>query len=507
MIRRYACSLANLLRDLCAVPAALDTRISGLSIDSRRVQKGDLFIAVSKGRTELTTHIREAIEKGANAILVDGSDRVFEDGRAVELCLSELDKKLGIIADRFFQAPSKDMVVIGVTGTNGKTSVASYLANYFASGGSKSGVIGTLGYGLVGEESNELVDTGHTTPNVVDVQRHLAKLRDMGAKTVVMEVSSHGLAQGRVDEVRFTGAVFTNLTRDHLDYHGSMACYAAAKKKLFVNHELQFAVLNKDDDYCHEIQAVLPSKVKVLTYGVKDQSANVAAISYQFEQAEIKAVIKTSDGQVSLESPLLGAFNLSNLLAVTGVALALRDTEKMERRLAALRAVNGRMEVIRCKNSPTVVVDYAHTPDALANVLATLKEICQGQLKLVFGCGGDRDKGKRAEMAKVAEQCADHVILTDDNPRSEPPELIIKDILSGFSAERSIDVIHDRRSALKQALSLATRQDMVLVAGKGHECWQEQNGEKRYFSDVDVVNELLCGRDAPEPQAQEALHD
>lgn len=507
MTRSYSCSLASLLRELCCVPAGLDTRISGLSIDSRKVQKGDLFIAVSKDGDELSAHISEAISNGANAILKEGDSRIVEDGRAVELYLSDLDKKVGIIADRFFQSPSKDIAVIGVTGTNGKTSVASYLANYFTLGGSENGVIGTLGYGLVGEGRAALIDTGHTTPNAVDVHRHLASLRDQGVKTVSMEVSSHGLAQGRVDEVTFTAAVYTNLTRDHLDYHGSMAAYADAKKKLFISPELKFAVLNKDDDYFHEIQAVLPASVKVLTYGVEDQSADVAAISHEFDQSELKAVIKTHEGQVSLRSQLLGAFNLSNLLAVIGVALALRDTEKMESRLAALKAVDGRMEVIRHEQSPLVVVDYAHTPDALANVLSTLKESCQGKLRLVFGCGGDRDKGKRAEMAKIAEQYADQVILTDDNPRSEAPELIVQDILSGFSAKESIEVIHDRRNALRSVLNRAAPKDMVLVAGKGHECWQEQNGEKRYFSDVGVVNELLTEHQAQESQGREALHD
>jgi len=474
------------------VPAALNASISGLSIDSRQVQKGDLFLALSGCHSSSTDHIVEAIERGANAIVAEGklfNGRVFEDGSAVELFVDDLKHKAGVIADRFFGSPSAGISVIGVTGTNGKTSVASYLAQYLDLSGISSGLIGTLGYGLVSSGKITLSETTHTTPNVVDVHRYLAELRSQGLECVVMEVSSHGLTQGRVDGVRSDGAIFTNLSRDHLDYHGSMQAYASAKKMLFQTEGLRFAVINQDDPYAEEMKSGLAADVKLYTYGI-DADADVKVSNYQLSSdrgLSLSAQIISPLGEFSIESGLMGRFNLSNLLAVISVAIAKRKTSHCAERVSQLTAVDGRMEVLRSKGQPTVVVDYAHTPDALKNVLETLKPHCKGHLRLVFGCGGDRDIGKRAEMAKIAEILADDILITDDNPRDEDPSNITNEILTGFSASSGIRVVHDRKQAIASMFKSSKENDIVLIAGKGHETWQEVKGKRTFFSDTQEV--------------------
>ena len=491
-LKSYRNDLVTLLNGICQVPAALNASISGLSIDSRQVQKGDLFLALSGCHSSSTDHIVEAIERGANAIVAEGklfNGRVFEDGSAVELFVDDLKHKAGVIADRFFGSPSAGISVIGVTGTNGKTSVASYLAQYLDLSGISSGLIGTLGYGLVSSGKITLSETTHTTPNVVDVHRYLAELRSQGLECVVMEVSSHGLTQGRVDGVRFDGAIFTNLSRDHLDYHGSMQAYASAKKMLFQTEGLRFAVINQDDPYAEEMKSGLAADVKLYTYGI-DADADVKVSNYQLSSdrgLSLSAQIISPLGEFSIESGLMGRFNLSNLLAVISVAIAKRKTSHCAERVSQLTAVDGRMEVLRSKGQPTVVVDYAHTPDALKNVLETLKPHCKGHLRLVFGCGGDRDIGKRAEMAKIAEILADDILITDDNPRDEDPSNITNEILTGFSASSGIRVVHDRKQAIASMFKSSKENDIVLIAGKGHETWQEVKGKRTFFSDTQEV--------------------
>jgi len=491
--RSYASNLAYLLDGICHVPSALDTSISGLRVDSRLVKKGDLFLALSGCRSKSTDHIVEAIERGANAIVAEGSlfdGRVFEDGAAVELFVDDLKHKAGTIADKFFRSPSREMSVIGVTGTNGKTSVASYLAQYFSSGGTKSGLIGTLGYGLVSTKGIEFTQTEHTTPNVVEVHRFLALLRDEGAQAVVMEVSSHGISQGRVDGVTFEGAVYTNLTRDHLDYHGTMDAYAKCKSALFESSGLKYAVINNDDSYAEIMKAAVSKNVDLLTYGFSSD-ADVHASQYQLSSKEICSKVIAKGSARDIRSPLMGRFNLTNLLAVVSVAVAKNDLRNCEKRVSEIESVDGRMEVLRSKGKPTVVVDYAHTPDALRSVLEALKSHCEGQLRLVFGCGGDRDIGKRPEMAEVAEQYADDILVTDDNPRNEDPEKITKDILEGFRSPDDITVLHDRKTAIERMLAQSNENDLILIAGKGHETWQEIKGTRTFYSDIEEVRRLM----------------
>jgi UDP-N-acetylmuramoyl-L-alanyl-D-glutamate--2,6-diaminopimelate ligase len=490
--RTYTTDLMQLLSGICDVPSVLNTVVHGVQIDSRKIKKGDLFIALSGSHSASTDHIIEAIERGANAVVAEGKlfkGRVFEDGDAVELFVDNLKLKVGEIADRFFQSPSKDLDVIGVTGTNGKTSVTSYLADYFSLNGVKSGFIGTLGYGLSDEK---IYSTDNTTPNVVDVHRYLAELRDLGVQTVAMEVSSHGLMQGRTDSVHFVGAVFTNLTREHLDYHGTMDNYAEAKSQLFKCNSLRFVVINNDDPYAEAMVVGISEHVSVIRYGIScasdhtpTQVSNISVASYELE-AGICADVDTPLGLLVLKSPLIGRFNLSNLLAVVGVAIA--SEHKIENLcvIKGIGSVVGRMEVVKVANR-AVVIDYAHTPDALENALKALKPHCPGLIYLVFGCGGDRDIGKRTEMAVIAEALADFIIVTNDNPRNEDPKKITNDILKGFKSQAKVSVIHSRADAIFRAMSKATKDDVILIAGKGHETWQEVKGERVYFSDMREV--------------------
>jgi len=491
--RTYTTDLVHILAGICLVPSALNTVIHGLQIDSRKVKKGDLFLALSGCHTASTDHIVEAIERGANAVVGEGKlfkGRVFEDGDAVELFVDDLKLHAGKIADRFFQSPSKDLSVIGVTGTNGKTSVTSYLAQYFSLNGMKSGFIGTLGYGLSDEK---IYSTDNTTPSVVDVHRYLAELRDQQVKLVAIEVSSHGLSQGRIDGVSFEGAVFTNLSREHLDYHGTMQNYAEAKRALFNSEGLRFAVINNDDPYARDMLVGVPKDLRLIRYGIENLS-DIKAESCQFGSGVsggVNADVKTPLGHLFLESELIGSFNLSNLLAVIGVAVAKGHTLENLKEIQNVASVVGRMEEVKIKNQPRVVVDYAHTPDALKSALEALRVHCTGQMFVVFGCGGDRDAGKRPEMAAVAEKIADKIIVTDDNPRFEDPKKIIDDILAGFKFLNKVKVIHERADAIASALNDADKHDLILVAGKGHETWQEVKGERIFFSDINEVKQCI----------------
>ena len=494
--KSYGSNLASLLKGVCNVPSALDTHVSGLAIDSREVKKGDVFLAISGNHSKSTDHIKEAIERGANAVVAEGSSnkgKVFEDGLVVELFVDNLKEQLGLIADRFFRSPSSELSVIGVTGTNGKTSVANYLASYFSNENKLAGVIGTLGYGLVTNNSSHLKETGFTTPNIVEVHKCLAELRDAGAKNVFMEVSSHGLNQGRVDGVRFEGAIFTNLTREHLDYHGSMKEYAASKSKLFSAEGLKFAVINEDDDHAREFIEATSAGVNIFTYGIKSKS-DISVLDYQLNAnslSTITAEITTPAGEFNIHSGLIGLFNLSNLLAVISVAIAKQELKDCEQRIQAIKSVNGRMQMVHIKDKPIVVVDFAHTPDALDNALKAVRSHCKEKLILVFGCGGNRDVGKRKEMAQIAEKLADTIIVTDDNPRNEAADVITDQIFEGFEDKSAVSLEHDREGAIQLAISQAGSQDLVLVAGKGHETWQEIKGKKYYFSDLDVVRQAL----------------
>jgi len=483
--------LSELLSGLIDVPAAQDRKISGITQDSRQVQPGWLFLAVPGISQDGRAFIADAAARGAAAVILepDGGGSI-PDFPVPMFKLSDLRMHVGIIADRFFGSPSHRLVIIGVTGTNGKTTCAQLLAQVLDRASARCGLIGTLGNGFP-----DALQTGsHTTPDAVHLHQLLADFVRAGATHVCMEVSSHALEQGRVEGVRFSGVIFTNLTRDHLDYHGDMAAYAAAKARLFDFDGLRFAVINSGDVFGQTLIGKLAGRVKTLSFGF--EQGEVRALTVRTLPSGLELKVTTPAGPVHLHSKLLGRFNAENLLAVLGalVAMDLNFTEASAK-LNQVKPIAGRMECFGGgTHLPLVVVDYAHTPDALRKVLSALREHAGGKLWCVFGCGGNRDRGKRPLMGKLAENLADVVVVTSDNPRHEPPEQIIADIVAGMTPSLSfgkVKVIPDRAEAIRFALTQAQPNDIVLLAGKGHEDYQQIGDRRLPFSDRRFVRDLL----------------
>ncbi len=479
-------SLRQLLDDIATVPEALECTVEGIAMDSRKVQPGALFLACAGERSHGASYMEDAVRRGAHAVILEADearvDAVALPTRSIPvITVPELRQKAGIIAARFYGEPSSRMPVIGVTGTNGKTSVTQFIAHAL-SVDAPAGMIGTLGSGLVAQ----LESTGHTTPDAVSVQATLAELLAAGARAVAMEVSSHGLHQGRVNGVRFRTAVFTNLTHEHLDYHGDMDSYAAAKRLLFQMPALESAALNLDDPTGRDWYAELRSGRRLLGYGLDAAAApEVLGGDLVLGPQGIAFNVTSPQGTARIVSPLMGRFNASNLLAALAALLLLdMPLATAAERLSRLRAVPGRMERFGGgAGRPTAIVDYAHTPDALEQVLTAARDHTRGRLFCVFGCGGDRDRGKRPLMGKVAERLADRVVVTDDNPRFEDPDFIVEEITRGMSRPAQAQVIRDRAQAIRTALAEAGPDDVVVVAGKGHET-EQQVGERRLpFSD------------------------
>ncbi len=486
-------SLTSLLQGFSPVSPGDDLEVTGLAIDSRTVQASDLFIAYREG----AKFVDDAIRAGACAVVAEiGSLSDQVASKIPIFYVTDLDSKVGIITSRFFGEPSKAMTITGITGTNGKTSIGYMLAQALSSAGCDCGLIGTLGYGTV----NDLNDGLTTTPDPVTLQRLLFDMRDRDLSQVVMEVSSHGLDQHRIAGVDFDLGIFTNLSRDHLDYHGDIENYANAKRQFFTDYSISRAVINFDDDLGQSILDALNQEVNVIAYTLVDDLKSISESGVPLVAGKINTEhmngmvleLMTPWGTDSLETNLLGKFNAYNLLACLS-ALCLLDIPLTEavRRLSLCSSAPGRMECFGGVVQPLVVVDYAHTPDALAQVLRTLKSICQGTLYCVFGCGGDRDKGKRALMGNVAQQYADEIILTNDNPRNEDPGDIIRDILSGIENKDPITIRINREEAIKNVIHTARKNDIILIAGKGHESYQEIKGVRKEFSDQAVVSKLL----------------
>lgn len=483
--------LRQLLPD-APVPAELaDTAVQGLALDSRKVAPGYLFLAIPGTATDGRGFINQALEQGAVAVVAEAEGLDIAAPRVVPV--PGLAAKVGAIAACFYAEPSRQLAVTGITGTNGKTTCCQLLGQLFSRLGEAAGVIGTLGTGVYRDGRVALRDLGMTTPDPVAVQAQLAEFAAGQATSVAMEVSSHSLDQDRVNAVLFETAVFTNLSRDHLDYHGSLENYAAAKLKLFRQPGLKYAIVNGDDPLASQIAASLDRAASYYTYAI-DAQADVRATGVEILATGIKARVATPWGDGVLASRLLGRFNLANLLAVLATAcvrgFALSDVLAA---LADLWPVSGRMEVVgaRSDGAPAVIVDYAHTPDALETTLQSLREHCQGRLWCVFGCGGDRDRGKRRMMGEVAAAGADQVIVTSDNPRSEEPNSIIRDIAAGAPGAAALP---DRAEAIDHAVAMAKAGDTVLIAGKGHEDCQEIAGVKYPFSDREQVLAALAAR-------------
>ena len=483
-------SLLSGLVDPATIPSVM---VSGLQLDSRAVKPGDLFVALSGQHSHGLNHADQAIEKGCAAIIHDpvGAAGTLDVlGQCPAVPVEGLQSRLGLIADRFFGEPSRDLTVIAVTGTNGKTSCSHFVAEALQST-QVAATIGTLGWGIPGQ----LKSTTHTTPNAVEVHRLLDQLRGAGCRTVVMEASSHGLAQGRLNGVRFQGALFTNFSRDHLDYHGTMEAYRDAKLALLDWPDLKFVVFNAGDAGMAEaiLNRVRPGIALTgfaLDPAVEARVPLMHVSSISHHAGGIGFSVDWQGETTKIKAPVFGDFNVENLAAALGVLLALGwPLTNAGRALVHVSAVPGRMDIVSDGNRGAVV-DFAHTPDALDSVLTSLRQHCRGRLWVVFGCGGDRDRGKRSEMGGVADRLADVLVLTDDNPRSEDGDAIIADILTGVS-RRDVSVIRDRRAAIQHALNTAAEHDLVLVAGKGHETTQEIDGQKYPFSDRLVVQEIL----------------
>jgi UDP-N-acetylmuramoyl-L-alanyl-D-glutamate--2,6-diaminopimelate ligase len=485
--------------------------------DSRRVGPGDVFFAYpGEGTADGRNYIRAAVEQGAAAVVYEARASARAESIAVpHLAVADLKKNAGPIAHAFYGQPDAGMFTVGVTGTNGKTSIALWTAQALARLGSlaeSAAVIGTLGVGVVrARMETEFDATGYTTPDAVLLASRLADLRDAGTRTLAIEVSSIGLVEERTAGMHFDVAVFTNLTRDHLDYHGDMVSYEAAKLKLFDWPGLKHAVINLDDPAGLRIAAHLRAKrpqVEVTGYTLRgeDEQAAPAGIAV-LRAAQLRS--RPAGAEFTLDSPagsapartrLVGRFNVSNALAVLGVLLAKGTPLRVALdAIESLEPAPGRMQQIGGQDSPLVVIDYAHTPDALEKALGALRQVAHergGQLWCVFGCGGDRDPGKRPQMGAVA-QLADHVLVTSDNPRSEEPRTIIEQIVAGMDQHHPNSrqqAIEDRAAAILSAVKHAGRADVILLAGKGHEPYQEIKGRKMPFSDADHAALALSAR-------------
>jgi UDP-N-acetylmuramoyl-L-alanyl-D-glutamate--2,6-diaminopimelate ligase len=470
------------------VLAPLGVPFAGLAIDSREVRPGDLFLALPGDSADGRRFIAQAIASGAAGVAWESRDFAWNaTWRVPNVPVAGLRERVGEIADAFFGHPSRHMTMVGVTGTNGKTSCSHWIAQAFSSLGRKAAVIGTVGSGFPGE----LAAARNTTPDAVSLHRQLADLLAQGARACAMEVSSHGLDQGRVNAVAFDTALFTNLSRDHLDYHGSMEAYGAAKARLFQWPGLRHAVLNLDDAFGRRLaESIDRTRTSVLGYGIG--RGDIAGHNLALTTRGLEMDVATPWGKARLTSPMLGEFNASNLLGVLGVLLGAGvPLPAAIDALARVHSVPGRMQLVREAGAPLVVIDYAHTPDALEKALGALRRLLPagGRLFCVFGCGGDRDPGKRPLMGEVATRLAHHAVVTSDNPRSENPRSIIDAIVAGAHPNYSTEP--DRAAAIAHALYDARPGDVVLVAGKGHEAYQEVEGVHLPFDDAEVARELL----------------
>ncbi len=464
-----------------------------ITADSRRIEPGVAFAAYPGTHSDGRKFVPDAIARGASAVLWESTGFAWDHGWQVpHLPVEGLQQRLGAIAEFIYGSPSQALWMVGVTGTNGKTSCAHWIGHAFDACGRRAGILGTLGNGLVGA----LAPATHTTPDAPSLHELLKQFRTAGATTVAMEVSSHGLEQGRVSGIKFDVALFTNLTRDHLDYHHTMAAYGQAKARLFTWPGLRTAVINADDPFGQSlIDGARARGARLLTYGLA--AADVAATRIAMTADGIALAVATPWGRAEFTSAMVGTFNAQNLLGVLAVMLA--SDIPLDVAVAALSRLQppaGRMQRLGGVDRPLVVVDYAHTPDALEKALSALRPAvtAPGELICVFGCGGDRDAGKRPEMGHIAARVADRVVVTSDNPRSEDPAAIANAVARGVRDEgnRRWSIDGDRADAIRHAIAAAKVGDVVLIAGKGHETYQEAQGVRRPFSDVAEATAALA---------------
>ncbi len=489
--------LSHLLQDIVTTDCKFNPEIHEITQDSRTVKPQGLFFAYPGLQHDGRDFIKSALEKSAAAILYESGGGYQLPPQFAKLAFPfipvlDLNKKVGFLADRFYQHPTQHMPVIGVTGTNGKTSISHFLAQAFQKLERRCAIIGTIGSGFL----FDLKDSGYTTPDSIALQKQLFQLSRQEADLVAMEISSHSLEQYRVNGVNFLGAIFTNLTRDHLDYHKTMEAYGAAKARLFQFPHLKFAVYNADDLFGHQLFSLNQHNVPAFWYSTDanfDAKGAIVAKSIQPNQLGFEVSVKTPWGSGTFYSPLIGRFNVSNVLAVLATLGALEiPLQNILDILSELKPVAGRMQCLGGQgNFPKIIIDYAHTPDALEKTLLSLQDHRSRQLWCVFGCGGDRDRGKRPEMGRIAENYCDQIILTNDNPRHESPQQIVIDIQSGINAKNKVKIELDRAKAIQYAIENASAEDVILIAGKGHETTQTFRDQVLPFSDRKVVEDLL----------------
>ena len=486
-------TLADLLQGHADAPAV---PVAGIASDSRKLGEGFLFLAVQGMTSHGLDFVDQAMQAGISAVAWDATTGADPGDIGVPtIAVASLDAKLGDIANRFFGSPSEALGIVGVTGTNGKTTVAWMVAQAARFVDESCGYLGTLGYGVDEIDGAE----GMTTPAAIELHARLADFVDQGARYAALEVSSHALKQKRVDGVRFDTAIFTNLSRDHLDYHGDMADYFASKALLFTDCAPQHRIINIDSDYGVQLADMCGQDVVTVSTNF-DRVANgrpylfVRSVVATEQGSDVSFISSWGSGKFTLRIP--GDFNVANAAVV--LALLLRKGVPLEQAcdvMSQLTAPPGRMQRV-ATDGPAVFIDYAHTPDALENALKALRPHCRGKLWCVFGCGGDRDAGKRPLMAAAAEHRADRIVITSDNPRSEDPAAIINDMTAGLARADAAAIIEDRAAAIAWAIDQAADNDVVLVAGKGHENYQEAGGERAAFSDLVIARQALAAREA-----------
>ncbi|MGH1469765.1 MAG: UDP-N-acetylmuramoyl-L-alanyl-D-glutamate--2,6-diaminopimelate ligase [Cellvibrionaceae bacterium] len=492
--------LSDLLNDKWLPAEVGDIAVNGLCLDHRKLESGELFFAVKGTVNDGRRFIAEAIERGAAAVLKEAcseDETIAWKNNTPIIPFDNLPEKISSIAGRYYSEPSTKMAVVGITGTNGKTTCSYLLAQLFSLLGDRSGVVGTLGFGVAKPNDNSisLTDTGMTTSDAISTQKILSSLDVQGCDFVAMEVSSHSLDQHRVASVNFTTAVFTNLTRDHLDYHGDMHAYGSAKRQLFVSPLLKNAIINIDDDFGRRLVKAVSSKTQLITYSLQNDKADVYLSDVVIHQDGMTALLSSPWGGEELKTQLIGEFNLLNILAVISAAcIHGYELSAVLDQLPFLRPVDGRMERVCAESDVQVIVDYAHTPDSLEKALETIKRQATGKLWCVFGCGGDRDKGKRPLMAQIAEKFADSIVVTSDNPRTESMSDIENDIKSGFKTLNAVSFVSDRAQAIGFAIKSAVAGDSILIAGKGHENYQLIGADRLSFSDVNQARLSLRER-------------
>jgi UDP-N-acetylmuramoyl-L-alanyl-D-glutamate--2,6-diaminopimelate ligase len=489
-------TIAKLLHDLVSSDqlgnSLGDLLVQGLCLDSRGLNQGDVFLAVAGSTAHGLDFLEKAQEKQPAAIVYEPNAQYsnVKHNEIPIIAVPDLHKHVSLIASRFYDEPSNDLNIIAITGTNGKTTCAYLLTQLLNATGVDAAMIGTIGSGRL----NNLQASELTTPDAIKLQACLADFRKDGISHVVMEASSHALHQHRLDAVKVDIAAFTNLTQDHLDYHQDMSDYLQAKARLFSFDSITHAVINADDSDCKRLVASIPDEVKKTTYSVDGQhlDADLVAGDIQVDSSITRFEVKVDGQKTEIETRLIGQFNVSNVLLVVGVMRALGSTlESLVAEIKNLNAPTGRMQRLSKSNAPTVVIDYAHTPDALEKTLSILRSLADEDLAAVFGCGGDRDRGKRAVMGAIAERFADRIYLTDDNPRTENSSQIINDIASGIVAKDKAKIISDRAKAITMSIQDATVKDIVLIAGKGHEDYQIIGAEKFPFSDQQHAQSAL----------------